>query len=155
MKQRGGRTIIAIATTNNQTTMKTILLIEHNNDFLENLTEYLEIEGYNILGTNNGKIGLELANKFIPDLIVCDILMPKMDGYEVLRFLSETAQTSLIPFIFSTTMSEKNYLTRALEQGADDYLVKPYELDTLLKKVKHCIQYESRRCNKDLHLSVN
>lgn len=112
--------------------MKTILLIEDNIDFLENLTEYLEMEGYRVLISDNGKRGLELAQEFIPDLIICDVLMHKMDGHEVFRSLLETANTYEIPFIFSTSKSESIDKEQTLKRGADDYIVKPYHLETLL-----------------------
>ncbi len=125
--------------------MKTILLIEDTRDILENLTEYLEIEGYTILVANNGKKGIELATAFIPDLIICDVLMQGMDGHEVLRILLATAKTHNIPFIFSTSMSEKFDKSHALELGADDYIIKPFELETLLKMVKKWISSGSKR----------
>jgi DNA-binding response OmpR family regulator len=125
--------------------MKTILLIEDTKDILENLTEYLEIEGYKILVANNGKKGVNLAMEFIPDLIICDVLMHEMDGHEVLRALLDTAKTYEIPFIFSTSMSEKFDRIQSLELGADDYIVKPFELETLLKMVKSWINSGSKR----------
>ncbi len=126
--------------------MKTILLIENNAEMLENLTEYLEMEGFKTLVTDNGKRGLELAGEYLPDLIICDVLMPEMNGYEVLRFLLKSAKTSEIPFIFSTSVSEKNNRTKALKLGADDYIIKPFELETLLNMVKTCIKTGSKRC---------
>jgi DNA-binding response OmpR family regulator len=119
--------------------LQTILLIEDNPDILENLTEFLEMEGYKILSANNGKRGLELAAEFIPDLIICDVLMHEMDGYEVLRLLLDTTKTHEIPFIFSTSMSEKVDRTEAMKLGAADYIVKPFELTTLLKMVQACM----------------
>ena len=116
--------------------MKTILLIEDNNEILENFTEFLEIKGYKILGACNGKEGIELAMKFIPDLIICDVLMPEMDGYEVLHSLLETSATYQIPFIFSTSMSERVERIEALSLGADDYIIKPFDMDVLLKMIK-------------------
>ncbi len=127
--------------------MKTILLIEDNKDILENLTEYLELEGYKVLFASNGKEGLELAIKFIPDLIICDVLMPEMDGHEVLRLILDTAKTHEIPFIFSTSNSEKVDRTKALELGADDYIIKPFELETLLVMSKKWINSGSDRHN--------
>jgi DNA-binding response OmpR family regulator len=115
--------------------MKTILLIEDNNEILENFTEYLEIEGYKVLGASNGKRGVELAMEFIPDLIICDVLMPEMDGHEVLRLLLETSKTHDIPFIFSTSMSEKVDRNEALALGADDYIIKPFDMELLLKMI--------------------
>ena len=120
--------------------MKTILLIEDNIDILENLTEYLELEGYKIITANNGKSGVQLAKAFIPDLIICDTLMPGMDGYEVLRLLMETATTTDIPFIFNTSNSENVDREKALQLGADGYIVKPFEVEALLKMIKASIK---------------
>ena len=127
--------------------MKTILLIEDNKDILENLTEYLELEGYRILFANNGKEGVELAREFIPDLILCDVKMHEMDGHEVLRLLLDAAKTYEIPFIFSTSNSENVDRTKALELGADDYIIKPFELPTLLVMAKKWIKSGSSRGN--------
>ena len=125
--------------------MKTILLIEDNICILENLGEYLEMEGYKIMVANNGKKGVDLAREFIPDLIICDVLMPEMDGHEVLRLLLDTAKTYEIPFIFSTSMAEKIDRTAALKLGADDYIIKPFALETLLKMVRVWIKSGSVR----------
>lgn len=124
---------------------KTILLIEDNSDLLDNLTEYLELEGYKILGASNGRTGVEFAMEFIPDLIICDILMPAMDGYQVLRLLAEASATCQIPFIFSTSMSEKAHKTKALGLGADAYILKPYDMEELLKLAKKWIRSGSSR----------
>src|SRR5665213_1540165 len=125
-------------------TMKRILLIEDNTDILENLTEYLELEGFKILAANNGKMGVELAKKCIPDLIICDVLMSTMDGHEVLRLLLQTITTYRIPFIFSTSMSEKIDRTESMQLGANDYIVKPFEPETLLKMAKVWIKSGSK-----------
>ena len=125
--------------------MKSILLIEDTAEILENLTEYLEMKGYRIFSATNGQTGIEIAREVIPDLIVCDALMPEMNGHEVLRLLLDDAKTSKIPFIFSTSMSEVIDKAAALEMGADDYLVKPFELKSLLAVVEARIQAGSRR----------
>ena len=125
--------------------MKTILVIEDNKDILENLTEYLEIEGYKILAANNGKRGVELAREFIPDLIICDVLMHEMDGYEVLHLLLDTSETYEIPFIFSTSVSEKVDRAAALRLGADDYIVKPFAMELLMKMIDTWIGCGSNR----------
>ena len=130
--------------------MKVILLIEDNKDILENLTEFLELEGYKILVADNGKNGVELARKFIPDLIICDTIMALMDGYEVLRLILNMSKTYEIPFIFSTSNSEKVDKAKALELGADDYIIKPYGLETLLIMAKKWIKSGS-----DRHLLIN
>lgn len=123
--------------------MATILLIEDNLTILENLTEYFEMEGYKILTATNGKKGIELANKNIPDLIICDTKMPAMDGYEVLQLILELKKTHEIPFIFSTSNSENVDRTKALELGADDYIIKPFELQTILAMAKKWIKSKS------------
>jgi DNA-binding response OmpR family regulator len=125
--------------------MKTILLIEDNSEILENFTEYLELEGYKVLGASNGKKGVELARVFVPDLIICDVLMPVMDGHEVLHLLLETSTTYQIPFIFSTSMSEQVDRKEALRLGADDYIIKPFDVEVLLKMVKTWILSGSKR----------
>jgi len=125
--------------------MKTILLIENNNALRENMAEGLEMEGYRILMSDNGKKGVELAKTYNPDLIISEIMMHEMDGYEVLRLLLDTDKTNKIPFIFSTTMSEKKDRTLALRLGADDYIVKPYGFESLFAMAKTWIKSGSRR----------
>lgn len=125
--------------------MATILLIDDNIPILENLTEYFEIEGYNILIADSGKKGIELAKEHIPDLIICDTKMPVMDGYEVLRLILDLTKTHEIPFIFSTSNSEKVDRTKALELGADDYIVKPFALQKLLVMANKWIKSGSVR----------
>lgn len=125
--------------------MKSILIIEDNIDILENLTEYLQLEGYHIFSTNNGARGIELALEFIPDLIICDMPEPGIDGKEFLKMLLNNLSTSQIPFIFSTTLFEPINRLEALELGADDYLVKPFELTAMLLMAKNCIQTGSKR----------
>lgn len=132
--------------------MDTILVIEDNEEILENLTEYMEMEGYKILGANNGKRGIELAREFIPDLIVCDVLMHAMNGHEVLQGLMGSHKTYSIPFIFSTSMSEKIDRVAALLLGADDYIIKPFALDALLKMVKALILSGSTRRSNLVHM---
>jgi CheY-like chemotaxis protein len=125
--------------------MKTILLIEDNKAILENIIEYLELEGYKILFANNGREGIALANDLLPDLIICDVLMYGMDGHQVLRHLLNSDRTKTIPFIFSTSMSEKVDRAEALVLGADDYITKPFELEALLKMVRRWIAAGSAR----------
>ena len=125
--------------------MESILLIENNHNFLENLIEFLELEGYHILSANNGETGIALARKFIPDLIICDHPNPGVNGHEVLRMLINSATTFRIPFIFSTTLSEKKDRSEGLEMGADDYIIKPYGLGMILAMAKNCIKTGSKR----------
>jgi CheY-like chemotaxis protein len=125
--------------------MKTILLIEDNQNFLENLTEYFELEGYKILFASNGKMGVDIAIEFVPDLIICDVLMNEMDGYKVLQLILENPKTCKIPFIFSTSNSEKVDRKEALALGADDYIIKPFALEALLLMSKNWITSGSKR----------
>ena len=128
--------------------MKTILFIEDNKDILENLTEYMEMEGYTVLAANTGKRGIEFAKKFTPDLIICDVLMNEMDGYEVLRILLKEDVIAGIPFVFSTSLSEKIDRRESLALGADDYIVKPFELEALLSLVETWTKAGSKRLAK-------
>jgi CheY-like chemotaxis protein len=129
--------------------METILIIEDNAGIRENLTEFFELEGYTILSANNGIKGIEMAEQFVPDLIICDVLMNDMGGYEVFRNLLTSRLTELIPFIFSTSQSEKVDRTEALKMGADDYIIKPFDPELLLKMARKWILSGSQR--KSLH----
>jgi len=125
--------------------MQTILIIEDNAGIRENLSEFFELEGYNIISAMNGKSGVLLARECIPDLIICDVLMFEMDGYEVLNQLLGSSSTESIPFIFSTSMSEKVEKSGTLSLGADDYIIKPFELEQLLTMAKKWIASGSIR----------
>src|SRR5579871_6112565 len=116
--------------------MKKLLLIEDNTDIRENITELLQLNGYSVLTAKNGKAGVEIAVKEIPDLIICDILMPVLDGYGVLHLLSRHKETFGIPFIFLTAKSEKADFRKGMELGADDYLTKPFDGIELLNAVE-------------------
>ncbi|MBL0144581.1 MAG: response regulator [Chitinophagaceae bacterium] len=121
------------------------MLIEDNGNILENLTEFLQLEGFNVLAANNGKDGVELAKKFIPDLIICDVLMYGMNGHEVFQVISNSPITFAIPFIFSTSLSEKMDRAETLKLGVEDYIVKPYGLGSLLTMVNLWLKEGSKR----------
>ncbi len=125
--------------------MKSILLIEDNADILENLSEYLELEGYHIFSTNNGAKGIELALEFKPDLIICDMPRSGINRHGVLQLLISIPAIAKIPFIFIATLSELVNKTDALQSGADDYLIKPFELESMLLIAKACITSGSKR----------
>ncbi|MFO0323302.1 MAG: response regulator [Bacteroidota bacterium] len=116
--------------------MKTILLIEDNTEVRENTAEILELAQYKVLQAENGKKGVELANTKLVDLIICDIMMPVLDGYGVIHLLSKNPKTAAIPFIFLTAKSEKNDFRKGMEMGADDYVTKPFDDIELLKAVE-------------------
>jgi len=116
--------------------MKTILIIEDNTDVRENTAEILELASYRVLQAENGKAGVEIAQKMKPDLIICDIMMPVLDGYGVIHLLNKTAETASIPFIFLTAKSERIDFRKGMEMGADDYISKPFDDIELLRAVE-------------------
>lgn len=116
--------------------MKKILLIEDNNEMRENTAEILELASYTVLTAENGKTGVDLAKKEKPDLIVCDVMMPELDGYGVLYLLGKNPSTATIPFIFLTAKAEKSDFRKGMSLGADDYLTKPFEEMELLSAVE-------------------
>jgi CRP-like cAMP-binding protein len=112
--------------------MKKILVIEDNAEVRENLEEILELYGYEVLAAEDGTVGVDLALRHMPDLILCDVMMPRLDGFGVLNILSKKAQTADIPFIFLTAKAEKSDFRRGMNLGADDYITKPFYKDELL-----------------------
>src|SRR4051812_14969455 len=116
--------------------MKKILLIEDNDEIRENTAEILELSNYKVLTAENGKRGVELAMGNKPDLIVCDIMMPVLDGYGVLMTLQKNSETQNIPFIFLTAKAERNDFRKGMELGADDYITKPFEGSELLNAIE-------------------
>ncbi|OIN56355.1 response regulator [Arsenicibacter rosenii] len=116
--------------------MQTLLLIEDNDALRENTAEILELSGYQVLTAENGKIGVEVAIREKPDLIICDIMMPVLDGYGVLHMLHKHDDTAHIPFIFLTAKTERNDFRKGMEMGADDYVMKPFEEIELLNAVE-------------------
>jgi len=116
--------------------MKKILLIEDNLAVRENTAEILSLAGYKVLSAPNGKVGVEVAQRDIPDLIVCDIMMPELDGYGVLHILGKKNDTARIPFIFLTAKTEKNDVRKGMNLGADDYLAKPFDDTELLNAIE-------------------
>lgn len=116
--------------------MKKILLIEDNAEIRENIAEILSLANYQVAEAENGKMGVEQAKKEKPDLIICDIMMPQLDGYGVLHLLGKDPATTGIPFIFLTAKSEKEDFRKGMNLGADDYLIKPFDDLELLDAVE-------------------
>jgi DNA-binding response OmpR family regulator/Ca2+-binding EF-hand superfamily protein len=130
--------------------MKKILLIEDNTEVRENTSEIISLANYEVVTAENGKVGVELAQKEKPDLIICDIMMPELDGYGVLHILSKKPETAGIPFIFLTAKTEKNDVRKGMNLGADDYLTKPFDdtellnaIETRLKRKEMFKRYDS------------
>lgn len=116
--------------------MKKILIIEDNVDVRENTAEILELAQYEVITAENGKEGVRLALKENPDLIICDIMMPVLDGHGVLHLLSKNEDTSGIPFIFLTAKAERSDVKKGMAMGADDYLTKPFDDQELLSAIE-------------------
>lgn len=116
--------------------MKKILLIEDNLQVRENTSEILELAGYQVLTAENGMLGVELAVNSKPDLVICDIMMPVLDGYGTLHMLNKNPDTAALPFIFLTAKAERSDFRKGMEMGADDYVIKPFDDIELLNAVE-------------------
>jgi CRP-like cAMP-binding protein/DNA-binding NarL/FixJ family response regulator len=114
----------------------TILVIDDNTDIRENTAEILDLAGYKTVTAENGKQGVEKAIKEKPSVIVCDIMMPELDGYGVLHLLRKNKDTQHIPFIFLTAKTERSDFRKGMEMGADDYITKPFDDIELLNAVE-------------------
>lgn len=116
--------------------MKTILLIEDDHDMRENTAEILELANYRVMKAENGKRGIEMARQNLPDLVLCDIMMPELDGYGVLHLLGRDPATAEVPFVFLSAKAERGDIRKGMELGADDYLTKPFEESELLNAIE-------------------
>jgi CRP-like cAMP-binding protein/DNA-binding NarL/FixJ family response regulator len=113
-----------------------ILVIDDNKDIRENIAEILDLAGYKTFIAENGKKGVETALKERPAVIICDIMMPELDGYGVLHLVRKNPETETTPFIFLTAKTERNDFRKGMEMGADDYITKPFEDIELLNAVE-------------------
>lgn len=120
--------------------MKKILVIEDEPEMRRNLTTILRLEEFHPLAAENGRVGVELATKEKPGLILCDVMMPVLDGYGVLQALRDNPDTASIPFIFLTAKGEKIDVRSGMNLGADDYLTKPVAKADLLKAIRSRLQ---------------
>ena len=116
--------------------MKSILVIDDNADIRDNTAEILELAGYKTFTAENGKRGVEVAQREKPDVIVCDIMMPELDGYGVLHLLRKNTDTEHIPFVFLTAKTERSDFRKGMEMGADDYITKPFDDIELLNAIE-------------------
>lgn len=117
--------------------MITALIIEDSQDFRETLAEMLELAGYYVLTAGNGIVGMEMAKSQRPDIVLCDIMMPEVDGYTVLQRIRQDPDLGKIPFIFMTAKSESSEVAMGNELGADGYLIKPFD-DVALFSAINC-----------------
>lgn len=112
-----------------------ILVIEDDLSIRTDVLELLEEEGYAVMGAEDGRVGVQLAREFLPDLILCDIIMPELDGHAVLAELRQDPVTAMIPLIFLTALSAAAHLRTGMDLGADDYLTKPFTRAQVLRAV--------------------
>jgi DNA-binding response OmpR family regulator len=119
---------------------KTILFIEDRHNIMENLSEYFELEGYEVFTTDNVQAATDIILEFIPDLIVCDMLLPAKNGSGLLKTLLQAGEKNGIPFVFSSSPAEPMDESEILELGADGYLIKPYEPEALLQMVRNLLR---------------
>ncbi len=119
---------------------ETILVIEDERLTRNNLVNFLRSEGFETLSAENGQTGIQLAQEHLPDLIICDIMMPELDGYDVLTTLQHSPHTSIIPFIFLTVTADELGYQQSLDLGADDYLRKPITSEELRQAIATQLQ---------------
>lgn len=140
--------------------MRKILIIEDNRSIRESTLELLSLAGFAAVAADNGKQGIQVAQKHLPDLILCDVTMPEMDGYGVLTALRQNPKTAAIPFIFLTGRSTKEEFRQGMELGADDYLTKPYTINELMGAIasqfekNSILQSHSQRQLEELRSSI-
>lgn len=127
--------------------MKTILVIEDQPTMRQKTVTILKMEGFNVLEAANGAEGIRLAEEEVPDLILCDIMMPERDGYAVLQAVRLNKSTATIPFIFLTAKGEKPDVRAGMNLGADDYLIKPSPRIELLETIE--ARFERQRLNEE------
>ncbi|MEO9210717.1 MAG: response regulator, partial [Ginsengibacter sp.] len=136
--------------------MNRILLVEDNNEIRENTREILELADYRVDTATNGKEGYELALKGTPDLIICDIMMPVLDGYGLLHLINKNEGLKSIPFIFLTAKTERGDFRKGMEMGADDYITKPFTDIELLNAIESRLQkikFQNERANATQNLN--
>ena len=131
-----------------------ILVIEDNQDVRENLIEILELSNFSVLAAEDGLKGVEIAQTQAPDLILCDVMMPKLDGFGVLNILGKRPDTSGIPFVFLTAKAERSDFRRGMNLGADDYVTKPFYKDELLSVIETRLR-KTKLLRKDFDRSEN
>jgi DNA-binding NarL/FixJ family response regulator len=129
--------------------VKKILVIEDEPEMRRNITTILRLEKFHPVSAENGRVGVELARKEKPDLILCDVMMPELDGYGVLQSLRNDTDTAAIPFIFLTAKGEREDLRSGMNFGADDYLTKPVPKVELLKAIVARLQRSEQTAQRE------
>ena len=125
--------------------MKKVLIIEDEPEMRRNLTTILRLEKFNVFAAENGRIGVELAKRERPDLILCDVMMPELDGHAVLEALRADPDLVTVPFIFLTAKGEKTDVRSGMKMGADDYLTKPVGKADLLDAIRARLERQNQQ----------
>jgi two-component system sensor histidine kinase/response regulator len=136
--------------------MKKILVIEDEQDIRADILKILKYEGFEAIGAENGRIGVQLAKEHLPDLIICDIMMPELNGYHVLAEIRSQPATATIPFIFLTAMATSENLREGMRLGADDYLPKPFTITELMATIQSRLERHAALSKQleELHLTL-
>ncbi|HEY0457305.1 MAG TPA: response regulator transcription factor [Verrucomicrobiae bacterium] len=129
--------------------MKKILIIEDEPEMRRNITTLLRYHDYEPIQAENGRIGVELARREKPDLVLCDVMMPELDGHSVLQLLQQDSELALIPFIFLTAKGEKDDLRSGMELGADDYLTKPVANADLVRAIEARLRRAQQQARRE------
>ncbi len=129
--------------------MKKILIIEDEPEMRRNIATLLRYKDYKPVAAENGRVGLEMARRENPDLILCDVTMPDLDGHAVLQALRADAKLALIPFIFLTAKGEKEDLRTGMNLGADDYLTKPVGNEDLVRAIEMRLQRAAQQARRE------
>jgi DNA-binding response OmpR family regulator len=132
-----------------------ILNVENDNDLRKNVVEFLNLEGYSTIEAENGAVAIQCLEKEIPDLILSDIGMPIINGFDLLNYTQAKPILSLVPFIFVTAQNELEYLRRAMNSGADDYLIKPFKFNDLLDTITTRLSKRAKIINQFDYLKIS
>ncbi|NEO26093.1 MAG: response regulator transcription factor [Kamptonema sp. SIO4C4] len=127
-----------------QSDSKKLLLVDDDPNLILLVKDYLEFRGYEVLAAENGREALELLEQHTPDMIICDVMMPEMDGYAFIERVRESPQTSWIPFLFLSAKGQSQDRVKGLSKGADVYMVKPFEPEELVAQVESSLQQAKR-----------
>lgn len=129
--------------------MSKILIIEDDTGLCQTTSDFLDREGYSSLQAHDGLNGIKVAMEEMPDLILCDIALPQLDGYQVYKTLQQNSSTEPIPFIFLTAKTEKEDIRAGMNLGADDYITKPFDFDELLTAIQTRLAKYQKRINQN------
>ena len=133
--------------------MTKILVIEDNDDVREEIVDILRFEGFDVRDAENGRLGLEVVKEWAPDIVVCDIMMPELDGYATLEAMRADPASAATPVVCLTARGERYDMRRAMELGADDYLTKPFTSAELLAALGAALARRGKANGRDSHVA--